>query len=329
MISVIIPAYNAAATIEECIEALQYQTVPRTQYEIIVVDDGSRDNTREIVERYDVKLVSQSNQGPGAARNHGISQASGEIVLFTDADCAPTVNWVEEMVKPFENLEIVGVKGVYQTRQRELIARFVQIEYEDKYAKTRKDQYIDFVDTYSAGYRKTVFEDYGGFDPIFPMAAGEDIEFSHRLAERGCKMVFAPQAIVYHQHPDSLSKYLRRKFYVGFWRVVRYKRYPRKMIRDSHTPQILKVQVGLTVLLPIFFVSAIFWRGSLACIAVLLILFFLSEMPFCLEALRKDLRVGLVSPALLFLRAVALGLGLVAGSLAQGIAIRRRDCDVR
>lgn len=304
---------------------LHHQSAPRTQYEIVIVDDGSRDNTREVVEQYDVTLVSQTNQGPAAARNLGVSQASGEIVLFTDADCAPTVNWIEEMVRPFENPEIVGVKGAYQTRQRELVARFVQIEYEHKYDKMRKDQYIDFVDTYSAGYRKTVFEDHGGFDPIFPMAAGEDIEFSHRLAERGYKMVFAPQAIVYHQHADSLLKYLRRKFYVGFWRVVRYRRYPRRMIRDSHTPQTLKIQVGLAVLLAISLVSTVFWRGSLVGVMVLLCLFFLSELPFCLKALKKDLGVGLISPALLFLRATALGFGFVAGFLAQEIAIRRRD----
>lgn len=326
MNSVIIPAYNAGRTIGKCLEALLDQSVTASSYEIIVVDDGSTDNTAKIVQRYEsVCLLSQPRQGPAAARNLGVGQAGGEIFLFTDADCAPARTWIEETVKPFENPEIVGVKGAYQTRQKELIPRFVQIEYENKYDKMKKDRYIDFVDTYSAGYRRAVFEDCGGFDPVFSIAAGEDIEFSHRLAERGYKMVFAPRAIVYHQHPDSLSKYLRRKFNVGFWRVVRYQRYPRKIIRDSHTPQTLKMQVGLAVLLGMVTLGTIVWQGFSAWIVVLLILFFLSGLPFCSKALNKDLGVGLISPLLLFLRAIALGFGLGVGFVHQLMGRWRKE----
>lgn len=313
MISVIVPAYNAAATIGECLDALLNQSVPRTQYEVIVVDDGSRDNTRDIVEQYPVTLLSQSHRGPAVARNRGVCQANGEIILFTDADCVPTANWIEEMLKPFENPEIVGVKGVYRTRQKGLIPRFIQLEYEDKYEKMHKERFVDFIDTYSAGYRKAVFEDHGGFDPIFPMAAGEDIEFSHRLAERGCKMVFASQAIVYHQHADSLSKYLRRKFYVGFWRVVRYQRYPHKILRDSHTPQSLKIQVGLAGLLTATTLGSLFCPQLTHLLILLSLTFALISSSFIVKVLRRDRKVVSVALALLLVRAFALGLGLAAG----------------
>ncbi|MFQ5886888.1 MAG: glycosyltransferase, partial [Anaerolineae bacterium] len=185
--SVIVPAHNAAKTIEECLEALHRQSLPGGDYEVIVVDDGSSDSTREKVAEYGAKLLTQDHQGPAVARNLGVAQAQGEIVLFTDADCVPTSDWIETMLTPFRDDQIVGTKGIYRTHQKELVARFVQLEYEDKYDLMRKERYIDFVDTYSAAYRKEVFNNNEGFDPAFPRASGEDTEFSYRLAERGHK----------------------------------------------------------------------------------------------------------------------------------------------
>lgn len=317
MISIVIPVYNGAKTIASCLEALFNQTVPRSKYEVIVVDDGSTDETRHIIRAYDVRLLVQSNKGPAAARNLGVKRAKGEIILFTDADCAPSRDWIERMIAPFANREIVGVKGVYKTRQKELVARFVQIEYEDKYDKMRKDKYIDFVDTYSAGYRKTVLVENGGFDPAFPKASGEDVEFSYRLAQKGYKMVFAPQAVVYHHHVDSIGEYLRRKYYIGYWRVMMYRKHPQKIVADSHTPQTLKLQVSLLPFLITTFVGAILWRGFLKGAIALLTLFFLSTLPFCIKAFKKDPWVGLASPVLLFLRATALSLGFIMGLVHQ------------
>ena len=130
MISVVVPAYNAREAIAECLEALLHQTVPRDRYEVIVVDDGSSDGTAEVVRPYGVKLLQQANQGPAAARNLGVAHAQGEIILFTDADCAPHADWIEQLTRPLLDDEIVGSKGVYRTRQRGLLPRFIQLEYE-------------------------------------------------------------------------------------------------------------------------------------------------------------------------------------------------------
>ena len=162
VVSVIVPAFNAANTIQYCIDALQNQTILSTDYEIIVIDDGSDDNTWEIVDKNNVHLVSQSKMGPAAARNLGVKCARGSIVLFTDADCVPASNWIEQMLIPFESPEVVGAKGVYFSQQREISARFAQLEYEEKYDRLRPQAYIDFIDTYSAAYRRCVFAGYGG-----------------------------------------------------------------------------------------------------------------------------------------------------------------------
>jgi cellulose synthase/poly-beta-1,6-N-acetylglucosamine synthase-like glycosyltransferase len=319
-ISVIVPAYNAAPTVDACLEGLLRQSVPGNRYEVILVDDGSSDETREIVGRYDVRLIAQSHQGPAAARNRGVVEAKGEIVLFTDADCVATESWIAKMVKPFDDDEVVGVKGAYCSRQGGIVPRFAQYEYEERYERMARQRQIDFIDTYAAGYRRRVFLKEGGFDARY--IKDEDQEFSFRLAERGYKMVFNPQAVVYHRHPQTLAAYFKRKFDIGYWKVMVLRRHPEKAISDSHTPQSLKIQMGLVFLLiPLV---ALILLGSLFPWLFLLavVLFLISILPFTIKTLRQDPLVGLLSPFLLFLRAVALGLGMVKGG--WDLVLRRK-----
>ena len=312
-ISIVVPARNAAGTIGGCVQSLLEQSVPRERYEVIVVDDGSTDETRQLVERSGATLIPQAQEGPAAARNKGVSVSKGDIVLFTDADCVPEANWVAEMVRSFEDGEIAGVKGVYRTRQGGIIPRFVQCEYEERYEQMAKQRWIDFIDTYSAGYRREIFLAEGGFDTRYPSASVEDQEFSFRLAERGHKMVFNPRAVVYHQHPATLTAYFTRKFNIGYWKVMVLRRHPGKAVRDSHTPQTVKIQMGLAVLL-VPLLALVLLRSFFCSFSLLtLVLFLISALPFIVKALRRDPVVGLLSPILLFVRALALGWGMVKG----------------
>ena len=316
-ISIIIPTYRAEGTIMKCLTALLHQTAASDSYEIIVVDDGSDDNTCDQVEKIkNVRLFKQQNAGPSAARNFGVNQAQGEIVLFTDDDCEPVKDWIDRMLDPFQEEEIVGVKGTYLTRQNELVARFVQLEFEDKYDRMSKDKYIDFIDTYSAGYRRNILIANNGFDTTFPVASTEDQELSFRLAQQGFKMVFEPQAKVYHlNHPRDIGEYWRKKFNIGYWKVVVHQRHPNKLLRDSHTPQILKLQILLIGICGLFLLSGIIRQPLLWVSGFSGIIFFLTTLPFVVKAWSKDLPVAIISPALLFIRALALGTGFAAGLL--------------
>ena len=314
-ISIIIPAYNVADTIEECLSALLDQTVPRQQYEIVVINDGSTDRTEEIARKYDVRLVSQSNQGRAAAKNTGIREARGEFLLFIDADCVATRNWIEAITAPLANEEIVGVAGTLRTWQKGIAARFTQIEYEDKYKRMGSRKYVDIVDTASAAYRKQVFEENGTFDSTLRWA--EDTDFSFRLAHKGYKMAFAPCAIVLHRHPESIFDYARRKWRYGYWRTVLYRRYPQKIVVDSRTPQSQKIQAGLFLLLGAALMGLIVSKWFVGVVITLLGLFLVSTLPFCVKAAKKDLAVALVSPLFLFVRAAAGGLSVATGTAHQ------------
>jgi lipopolysaccharide/colanic/teichoic acid biosynthesis glycosyltransferase/glycosyltransferase involved in cell wall biosynthesis len=312
-ISVVIPAKNAEKSIEACLQGILAQTGIEQQLEIIVVDDGSIDQTAKLSEKMGVTVIRQENEGPASARNTGTWSAHGEIVVFTDADCVPTAEWLHHLVKPFASSQTVGTKGAYQTKQTALVARFVQQEYESKYARLSKLSSIDFIDTYSAAYRRDVFIENGGFDPSFPVPSVEDQEFSFRLARKAYQMVFTPEAIVFHTHDQDWIEYARRKYNIGFWKAFMLRWMPDKFFNDSHTPGSLRIQIGLIALVMIFALVGLTWSSGLWIGLFFLLCFFISAIPFLLQVVRRDKVVTLVAPFLLVLRAISLGTGLLMG----------------
>ena len=326
--SVVVPVYNGATVIERCLDALGCQSVSSTRYEIIVVDDGSRDATPAVVEAWaerhpdaQVRLLRQQNAGPAAARNHGAREARSPLVLFTDGDCAPTRTWVEAMAAPFADPDVVGAKGTYVTEQTALIPRFVQAEYEDRYDRMRGQSQIDFIDTYSAAYRRDIFLENAGFDPIFTTASVEDQEFSFRLAQKGYRLVFAPDARVSHLHDSDLSEYFKRKYYIGFWKALMIRWHPERMVQDSHTPQVLKVQIvllaamlGLAALALLGFLWAPLtwlWIG----VGASALAFAATTAPFVAKLAHRSPGLAVVGPLMLIVRALALGSGYFVGTI--------------
>jgi GT2 family glycosyltransferase len=157
----------------------------------------------------------------------------------------------------------------------------------------------------------------GGFDTTFPSASVEDQEFSFRLAEQGHRLVYVPGAIVYHRHDRTLGEYIRRKYWIGYWKALVTRRYPAKLAHDSHTPQTLKVQMSLAAFGGMLLLSGVLARSPLALAGAGLawVLLLLSGLPFYAKILRRDAPVLIVAPLLLFARAWALGWGFFLGNL--------------
>ncbi|MGB3977103.1 MAG: exopolysaccharide biosynthesis polyprenyl glycosylphosphotransferase [bacterium] len=316
-ISVIIPAYNAEQNMEKCIRALENQSLPREMYEIIVVNDGSEDSTGDIARKTSARVFDQQNQGPAVARNEGVKRSTGEIIVFTDSDCIADVHFLEEMVTPFSTPTVVGVKGAYRTRQTEIWARFAQVEFMERYSKLSRSESIDFVDSYAAAFRKTVFCRVGGFDAHFPVANNEDVDLSYKIAHQGHSMVFNPKAIVYHSHPNTAKKYLKLKFSRAYWRMLVYRKFPEKIVSDSYTPQSLKVQIITTGLFMLSLIGSIFYPACLTVSLWLGILFFLAIIPFLYHVFRNDPGLAWFCPGAVFLRSIVFGTGMLFGMIAQ------------
>lgn len=315
--SIIIAAYNASADLPRCLAALDHQTLPREEYEVIVVDDGSTDDTAAVAEGGGARTLRLVHGGPAAARNAGAAIAYAPIIVFTDADCEPVAEFLERMLEPFAAPVVSGVRGVYRSQQTELVARFVQLEYEERYQRIvhyeQVHHSINALDTSYCAYRRDVFLEAGGFDTRFLGAAGEDHELSYRLAEAGHIFKLNQQAAVYHRHVASYTAYARRKFRIGFWKAFLTRQHPGYAFTDAHTTQSLKLQIALTAIMWLALLAWALWRPmGWICLAITL-LFLLSTLPFLLSVARRDPAVLVVALPLLFIRAAASGLGFAWG----------------
>jgi len=318
-VSVIIPCFNSEKTILKTLEALEKQNFDKP-FEILICDDGSKDNTVKIAKQFakkskiPVRVFANPHQGPAWQRNFGAKKAKGKIIVFTDSDCIPGKNWLKEMVKPIEKGIAHGVQGTYKTLNKEsLIARFEGYEIEKRHERMKKQKYIDFIGTFSAAYLKEVFLKFGGFDTRFKTASGEDPELSYRISKAGYKLVFNPRAYVYHPHPSSLKKYLKQKFYRGFWRVLMYEKHPDKIMKDSYTGIEVPVSV-LSVILFIFFLFlSIFEKTFLALSFLFLAIFILANASSIIFMGKKEKKMYIIAPFLMFLRTFAWILGFLTG----------------
>lgn len=318
-VSIVMPAFRATGTIRTAIQSLLDQQDPPAFYEIIIVDDASPDDTPEIAESF-VEAAAEKgitlrvlrlekNGGPARARNAGAKDAKGEVVVFTDSDCELTPIWLAQMLAGFDDPEIAAVKGAYLTRQRELGARFAQAEFEERYKMLEEADEVDVVFSYSAAFRRDVFEQLEGYDTRFPVADNEDTDLSWRLIEAGHKAAFRPQAKLYHRHPPRLYDYYRKKISRGYWRMVVYRRFPDKAVKDSYTPQSLKLQILLAYLSVLLLLLSPFI--GLGLLGLCLLVFVLTSVPFMRLTWKNDPLIAVLSPVLLFGRALSLGAGVI------------------
>lgn len=326
--SVIIPVKNGAAVLPTCLSGLARQTAPSVNFEVIVVDDGSTDQTAELVkstaeiwasnEGPKLHLVQEQSVGAAAARNIGVAASHGEVLFFTDADCEPTSDWIETVLNLLEDPEITGVAGRYNTHQSSIIAKLCQVEFENRYDHVKNFETIDFIFTHSAAVRKCAFEEVGGFDIRMPNS-GEDLEFAYKLIKAEKKLVFSHQAVVFHRHPERVIDYIKKKISRGYWRTLIIKRYPLKLKADTYTPPGLKLQIVLSwsilVLAGLGAITSIFGHFNIARIALISIsagmfVFLVTAVPFVLR-MKGDYQMKLLAPVFLFIQATSIGLGVI------------------
>lgn len=323
-VTVIVPVRNGVKVLPLCLNAMPGQSYPAHLFEVIVVDDESTDETAKYVEdtaaqwaargiATRLRLIRKPWGGAGAARNRGVQEAWGDVVLFTDADCEPVATWIEEMMKPLADPSVQAVAGGYLTKQRSAVARLAQAEFEDRYRLLARHKFVDIAFTHSAAVRRSAFLDAQGFDERIPNNA-DDLELSYRLAVAGHPIVFAPKGLVYHQHPATWGEYIRKKTGRGYWRTLVFKRYPKKLAADSYTPQTLKFQILLMGLVTLFGGAAVLTQSTalFAAAGLALLTAIATTVPFALR-MKSSTGLKLLAPVFLIVQATSIGYGTFRG----------------
>jgi glycosyltransferase involved in cell wall biosynthesis len=320
--SVIVPARDAAKTIGECILAVLSQSLPENEYELIVVDDGSSDRTGAIARRLGARVIARPPRGIAAARNAGVQAARADIVVFLDPDCLPKIDWLAQMIRPFDDPAVVGVQGAYASDQTELMPRLIQAEWEETYRQLESYPLTDVVRGFSAAFRRSVLLGADGFDASF--AVGDDLELSYRLAKSGRRLVFNRRARVYHKHGDSVGRYFERSLRDGLWRSLIHARHPDKAAGDSQTSWALRAEIPLAGLTLASFLLGTHWRRFLPVAGVFAALFTSIVAPSAWRARKSGAEVALTIPGLHFVRSLALGSGMAIG---RGTIVGQRVAD--
>jgi GT2 family glycosyltransferase len=190
--------------------ALEAQASVPGGFELVVVDDGSSDDTEQIVQRCSLhpRYVRQENQGPAAARNAGWRLARGAIVAFTDDDTVPDRRWLADLIAAFADQSAPdAVGGRIVALERGLLADFVQLEGQVDHSIDDHGQ-VRYLVTANAGWRREALEALDGFDESFPLASGEDTDLSMRAIRSGLRLATIDAAVVAHDHRATLRSVL-------------------------------------------------------------------------------------------------------------------------
>jgi cellulose synthase/poly-beta-1,6-N-acetylglucosamine synthase-like glycosyltransferase len=291
----------------EVIGALLAQEHP---VEVVIADDGSTDNTADVVGSFPVKYVYQQNRGPAAARNTGAKAASGEILAFTDSDCLASPDWTKRLVEGFDDEAVGVVAGSYGIANPNKILPCL-IHEEIKWRHSRFGEFVRAFGSYNFAIRRELFEGLGGFDESYGTASGEDNDLSYRVLKAGYKIRFSPDALVAHYHTEGLWKYLKEQARHGYWRMKLYGDHPDMARGDDYTrnKDIAEPPLALAslLLLPLMKLSPVFLLPA----AFLLLM----EVPFAsrIMSFKGDIRYLLLAP-LAFLRAYARMMGMARGA---------------
>jgi glycosyltransferase involved in cell wall biosynthesis len=233
-ISIVIPAFNSENTIAQTIEACLQQQYTHGNIEVIIVDDGSTDNTKRIVENYPVRYIFQQNNGPAKARNTGWKEAQGDIICFTDSDCIPHHDWVQKLTTNLSGEDIGAVGGSYSIVNEEFCLAAC-IHQEILIRHERMSQKVKALGSYNLSVPKKLLEKMGGFNEAYTQASGEDNDLCYRLIKAGYSLYFEKDALVSHHHPNSFTPYLRHQFWHGYWRAKLYQDHPDMMRGDDYS----------------------------------------------------------------------------------------------
>lgn len=222
LLSVIVVVKNGEKTITQCLDSLFVQDQPGGQYEVIVVDGGSKDRTLSLIEKYPVKLIKDDGGSISHGRNLGVQASRGEFVAFTDSDCVVQGDWLRSLIKELQSRDdIIALGGPNLINDSDFplskVIGYMQETFlgsggsPQSYA-IKEPRYVYSLPNCNVMYKKRVFNEETFDDGL---NIGEDCDLNYRLRKRGYSFLYFPNAVVWHYRPSNLREFCNKMFSYG------------------------------------------------------------------------------------------------------------------
>lgn len=307
--SIIIPLYNRPQEIDELLTTLTEQTY--TQFEVLVIEDGSVNDAKNIVASYsdklDVKYFVKPNGGQGFARNFGFERAKGDYFIIFNSDCLIPEDYLEIVKNYLFEHQLDAYGGPDAAHET-----FTPVQKAISYAMTspfttggirgNKKHIGQFHPrSFNMGVSREVYEKVGGF---ILTRLGEDIEYSIRIHENGFKIGLIPAAKVFHKRRTSFSQFYKQLHFFGRARINIYKHFPKELKLIHFSPAVATIGMITTVLLNIIYPPLAYIFDFIVLLYFLLIFFHAWQV-------NKSIKIALLSVVASFIQLTAYGLGFI------------------
>lgn len=303
--SLIIPVYNRPDEVDELLESLTTQTF--TDFEVIVVEDGSARPCRDVVEKYTgrmaVRYFMKPNSGPGQTRNYGAERAEGEFLIVLDSDCILPPGYLQAVEDELQREPADAFGGPDHAHES-----FTNVQKAINYAMTsffttggirggKKKMDKFYPRSFNMGIRRDVYNALGGFSK---MRFGEDIDFSIRIFKNGYRCRLFPGAWVWHKRRTDMKKFFKQVHNFGIARINLYKKYPESLKLVHLLPAVFTLGVAFLLLVSPFCI----W--SLSLIALFAVIIFLDS-----SVQNRSLAIGVLSIGAAFIQLIGYGSGFL------------------
>ncbi len=305
-ISIIIPVYNRPEEIDELLESLTLQT--DNDFEIVVVEDGSKLDSKHIIDKYsdklDISYFYIQNSGPGPARNYGVYHSKGEFVVIVDSDCILPTEYISTIKKELSQKDVDVFGGPdkalpsFTTTQKAINYSMTSFLTTGGIRGSKKTVGKYYPRSFNMGIRRTAFDALNGFAPI---RLAEDTDFSIRVYKEGYKVAFFESVYVYHKRRSTLKSFYKQVHNFGTGRINLIKAYPNE----------IKIEYCFPALFLLFLIGSIIiapwciWGMS-----VILLYFLLILITSTIQ--NRSIKVGVLSVVTSFIQHTGYAIGFIS-----------------